>query len=127
VAHENPQVHNLHHSTNAALVKGATREKFKEKGPWDNSVLSISDDDSKVHAINKRHSDNSIDNVNNKDLYLKKLFVKYGDGKTLTMDGFQNLLDHLFEIQSGQANHADESDGGHTNDTVRPDEMLFVY
>jgi zinc transporter 10 len=126
VAHEDPQVHNLHHSANAALVKGATREKFKEKGPWDNSVLSISDDDSKVHAINKRHSDNSIDNVNNKDLYLKKLFVKYGDGKTLTMDGFQNLLDHLFEIQSGQANHADESDGGHTNDTCLINNALMA-
>ncbi|XP_063932699.1 zinc transporter foi-like [Zophobas morio] len=117
VAHENPQVHNYHNVHNPTIIK---REKFKEKDPWDNSVLNISGENTKVHVLNKRQSDDSSDiNVNNKNFYLKKLFAKYGDGKTLTIDGFQNLLDHLFELQllGKHLNHTEASSEPQTNDT----------
>ncbi|XP_008195606.2 zinc transporter foi [Tribolium castaneum] len=103
VAHENPQI-NLQHDS--ILLK---REKFKEKEPWENSVLTISDD---KHVINKRHSDDN--DIKNKDFYLKKLFDKYGDGKTITLEGFRNLLEHVFEIQT--ITHQ-EASRGDTNDT----------
>ncbi|RZC43028.1 zinc transporter foi, partial [Asbolus verrucosus] len=109
VAHENPQVRNLHSS-------GPSREKFKEKDFWDNSVLSIGDDDGEVRVINKRNSDNlnsddDVDIVNNKDYFLKKIFTKFGDGKTITMDGFQDLLGHMLQLQllTRQTSHGDAS------------------
>lgn len=83
VTHENPQINQQHDPIHLK------REKFKEKEPWENSVLSVD-----KHIITKRQSDEK------KDFYLKKLFHKFGDGKTLTLDGFQNLLEHVFELQS---------------------------
>lgn len=34
-----------------------------------------------------------------KDVYLKKLFVKYGDGESIGVEGLEKLLDRVFELQ----------------------------
>lgn len=91
VHHEDPDT--LYHTD----IKSVSREKFKMKESWENTVLGNSDDD-RLHSVNKRDS-NSINSIDSKDIYLKKLFTKFGDGKTITLDGFRNLFDQLVALQ----------------------------
>lgn len=110
-------VHEDHSTLYHTDIKSVSREKFKMKEPWENRVLG-SNSRAPLHSVNKRDS-NSINSIDSKDIYLKKLFTKFGDGKSITMDGFRNLFDHLVTLQE---THKDAS-----NDTVNFRSFNFSY
>ncbi|XP_018580003.1 zinc transporter foi [Anoplophora glabripennis] len=51
-----------------------------------------------IHNLSKRNSlEESNDSVNSEIVteYLRKIFLKYGNGDTMTMEGFERLIHHL--------------------------------